>query len=43
MAAATALATIDDHRQGAVAQVTTFTPDQVDLIKRTIAKGCDRR
>jgi phage recombination protein Bet len=39
MASATALATVDHHQPGALAPVTTFTAEQVGLIKRTIAKG----
>lgn len=35
---ANAVAKIDDHRPGALAPVTVFTAEQVDLIKRTIAK-----
>lgn len=35
---ATAVAPLDDHRPGAPAPVTTFTNEQVALIKRTIAK-----
>jgi phage recombination protein Bet len=38
MAQATALATVEHHPSGALAPVTTFTSEQVELIKRTIAK-----
>src|SRR5690606_28107807 len=37
MAPSTAVAKLDDHR--ALAPATVFSADQVDLIKRTIAKG----
>lgn len=36
---AQALTTVEDRRQVAGAHATTFNADQVDLIKRTIAKG----